>query len=82
MSVVRGILNYGCFSEAAGSVDGVNGWEAGWSEGLGFVRNRLQFLMVLDRVGGIPSCDTTKKNAFYGASVKAGESHNRHAKCP
>ena len=27
---VHGVLNYaGCFSEAAGSVDRVNGWEAG-----------------------------------------------------
>ena len=33
MSGVRGVLNYaGCFSEAVGSVDRVNGWEAGLSE--------------------------------------------------
>ena len=31
MSGVRGGLNYaGCFAEAAGSVDRVNGWEAGF----------------------------------------------------
>ena len=29
MSWVRGVLDYaGCFAEAAGSVDRVNGWEA------------------------------------------------------
>ena len=38
MSGVRGILNYaGCFAEAVGSVDRVNGWETGLSDGLGFV---------------------------------------------
>ena len=36
MSGVRRILNYaGCSSEAAGSVDGVNGWEAGLRDGTG-----------------------------------------------
>ena len=40
------------------------------------------FLAVLDRAGAIPSCDTTRKDAFYGASVKFGESHSRHAKFP
>ena len=40
MSGVHGVLNYvGCFAEAAGSVDRVNGWEAGLSDGLGFVYN-------------------------------------------
>ena len=35
-SWVRGVLNYdGCFAEAAGSVDIVNGWEAGLRDGLG-----------------------------------------------
>ena len=30
MSGVRGVLNYaGCFAKAVGSVDRVNGWEAG-----------------------------------------------------
>ena len=34
MSGVREVLNYaGCFSEAAGSVDRVNGWEAGLCDG-------------------------------------------------
>ena len=38
MSGVRGVLNRaGCFVEAAGSVDRVNGWEAGLCDGLGFV---------------------------------------------
>ena len=38
MCGVCGVLDYaGCFSEAAGSVDRVNGWEAGLSDGLGFV---------------------------------------------
>ena len=42
MSRVRGVLNYaGCFSKAAGSVDSVNGWEAGLSDGLGFIHNPL-----------------------------------------
>ena len=41
-SGARGVLNYaGCFAEAAGSVDRVNGWEAGLSDGLGFVHNPL-----------------------------------------
>ena len=72
MSGVHGVLNYaGCFSEAAGSVDRVNGWEAGLCDGLGFVHEPLQFLAVLGRAGAIPSCDTTRKNAFYGASVSA-----------
>ena len=36
MSGVRGVLDYaGYFSEAAGSVDGVNGWEAGLRDGTG-----------------------------------------------
>jgi len=40
MSEVRGVLYYaGCFSEAVGSVDRVNGWEAGLSDGLGYVHN-------------------------------------------
>ena len=37
MSRVHGILDYaGCFAEAAGSVDRVNGWEAGLRDGTGF----------------------------------------------
>ena len=77
MSGVHGILNYaGCFAEASGIVDSVNGWETGLLNGLGFVHNPLQFLAVLGRAGAIPSCDTTRKNAFYGASVKVGESRS------
>ena len=76
---VRGVLNYaGCFAEAAGSVDRVNGWEAGLCDGLGFIQDPLQFLEVLVRAGVIPSCDTSGKNAFDGASVKVGESRGRH----
>ena len=42
MSRVRRILDYcGYFSEAAGSVDGVNGWEAGLHDGLGFIHGSL-----------------------------------------
>ena len=42
MSGVHGVLNYAsCFSEAAGSVDRVNGCEAGLSDGLGFVHKPL-----------------------------------------
>ena len=42
MSGVRGVLNYaGCFSEAVGSVDGVNGWEVGLRDGLGYIHNTL-----------------------------------------
>ena len=74
MSGVRGVLDYaGCFSEAVGSVDRVNGWKAGLRDGLGFAHNPLQFLAVLVRTGAIPSCDTSRKNAYYGASVKVGE---------
>ena len=37
-SGLRGALNYAhCFSEAAGSVDRVNGWEAGLHDGLGYI---------------------------------------------
>ena len=39
---VGGVLNYaGCFAEAAGSVDSVNGWEADLSDGLGFIHESL-----------------------------------------
>ena len=34
------------------------------------------------RSWALPSCDTTRKNAFYGASVKVGESCSGHAKLP
>ena len=41
-SGVRGVLNYaGCFAEAAGSVDRVNGWEAGLHDGLGDIHDLL-----------------------------------------
>ena len=36
----------------------------------------------LDRAGAIPSCDTTRKNAFYGATVEVGEISSGHAKFP
>ena len=46
MSGVRGVLNYaGCFAEAAGSVDGINGWEAGLRDGLGDIHDLLWFLV-------------------------------------
>ena len=74
MSGVCGVLHYaGCFSKVAGSVDRVNGWEAGLHDGLGYIHDLLQFLAVLGRAGAIPSCDTTSKDAFYGASVKVDE---------
>ena len=42
MSGMCGVLDYaGCFSAAVGSVDRVNGWEAGVHDGLGFVHNPL-----------------------------------------
>ena len=42
MSGVRGALNYaGRFVEAAGSVDRVNGWEAGLHDGLGYIHDLL-----------------------------------------
>ena len=42
MSGVLGVLNYaGSFSEAAESVDSVNGWEAGLHDGLGFIHDPL-----------------------------------------
>ena len=42
MSGVHGVLNYaGCFSEAVGSVDRVNGWEAGLRDGLGYIHDLL-----------------------------------------
>ena len=74
---VHGVLNYaGFFSEAAGSIDRVNGWKTGLPDGVGYVHDLLQFLAVLGRAGAIPSCDTTRKNAFYGASAKVGELHS------
>ena len=63
-------------------VDRVNGWEAGLRDGLGYIYDLLQFLAVLDRVGAIPSCDTTGKNAFYGAYIEVGESCSGHAQFP
>ena len=42
MSGVCGVLDYaGCFSKAKGSVDGVNGRQAGLCDGLGYVHNPL-----------------------------------------
>ena len=42
MSQVHGVLAYaGCFSEAAVSVDRVNGWVTGSSDGMGFVHDLL-----------------------------------------
>ena len=42
MSGVREILNYaGCFAEAAGSADRVNGREAGLRDGLGYIHKLL-----------------------------------------
>ena len=42
MSGMCGVLNYAdCFSDAVGNVDKVNGWEAGLSDGLGFVHGPL-----------------------------------------
>ena len=39
---VRGVLDYaGCFSEAVGNVDGVNGREAGLRDGLGYIHGLL-----------------------------------------
>ena len=79
MSGLRGVLNYaGCFAvaEAMYIVDRVNGWEAGLRNGLGYIHDLLQFFAVLGRAGARPSCDTTRKNAFYGASVEVGESHS------
>ena len=39
---MRGVLNYsGRFSEATGSVDRVNGWEAGLHDGLGYIHDFL-----------------------------------------
>ena len=39
---MRGVLNYaGCFAEAAGSVDRVNGWEAGLRVELGYIHDFL-----------------------------------------
>ena len=40
------------------------------------------FCSFLGRAGVIPSCNTTRKTAFYGASVKVGESRSGHAKFP
>ena len=83
MSGARGVINYaGCFAEAAGSVDRVNGWEAGLHDRLDFVHDPLQFFAVLDRAGAIPSCETTRKNAFYGAPIKVGETCIGHTEFP
>ena len=56
----------------AGSVDRVNGWEAGLSDELSFIHDILSFLAVLDRARATPSCNTSRKTAFYGPSVKVG----------
>ena len=83
MSGVRGVLNYaGCFAEAAGSVDRISEWEAGLRNGFGYIHDLLKFLVALDRAGAIPSCNATRKNAFYGASVKVGENCSGHARSP
>ena len=82
MSGLRVVLNYaGCFSKAAGSVDS-HGWEPGLRDGLGYIHDLLQFLAVLGRAGAILSCDTTGKNAFYGASVEVGDSCSGRTKFP
>ena len=39
--VLGGLDLAGYFPKAAGSVDGVNGWEAGLRDGLGFVHDPL-----------------------------------------
>ena len=42
MSGVHGVLSYaGCFAEAAGSVDRVNGWEAALRDGLSYIHDLL-----------------------------------------
>ena len=42
MSGVHGVLKYAdSFAKAAGSVDRVNGWEAGLRDGLGYIHNLL-----------------------------------------
>ena len=42
MSGVCGFLNYaGCFAEAAGSVDRVDGWKAGLRDGLSYIHDLL-----------------------------------------
>jgi len=80
---VLGVLDYaGFFSEAAGTVDRTNGWEVCLCDGLGCVHHLLQLLAVLDSAGARPSCNTTRKDAFYFASVKVGESRSGHAKLP
>jgi len=83
MSRGRGVIDYAvCFSETAGSVDSVNGWEAGVSDGLGFVHNLFQFIAVLDRAGAKPSCDTTGKNALFWEFGEVAESCSRNVKFP
>ena len=45
MSGVRGVLNFvGCFAEAVGNVDRVNGWEVGLRDGLGYIHKRIVIL--------------------------------------
>ena len=56
--------------------------EASLRDGLGYVHNPLQFLVVLVRAGAIPSCDTARKDAFCGASVKVDEHCSEHAGFP
>jgi len=51
-------------------------------DGVSCVLNPLSSLAVLDRAGAIQSCDTTRTNAFYDASVKAGENRRGHAEFP
>ena len=70
MSGVRGVLNYaGCFAETAG-MDGKLVCVMDWATFTTF----CSFLQSWEEQEPYPSCDTTRKNAFYGASVKVGES--------
>ena len=40
--IMSGVLDYaGYFSQAVGSVDRVNGWEAGLRDGLGYIHDLL-----------------------------------------
>jgi len=77
MSRMGGVLNYAdCFPEAVGSVDSVSGCEAGWAS----FTTLCSFLQFWTGAGAIPSCVTTRKNIFYGTSVKVDESRCGQAK--
>ena len=81
MSGVRGVLDYvGCFSEAAGGIDSVNGWEAGLCDGLGLFTILCSFLRSWAEQE--PYQAVIYPERMLSMVVKIGESCSRHAEFP